>query len=335
MEKFPLLDIVIGLSLIYGFLSLLASELTRMIVTTTQWRHKQLRNTILTLFGESSPDNHSAPFKETITDRILNSPEIASEIRTFTANGQWFLLCSVSPGLFAKVLLDVLQNLPRSHPVATGSSAVAVESVSNIALIIESGSGLPSRLRTNLDRMIHQVQKTESEPEQQLLRLQNEVAFWFSCALKEPSKTYRLYLKMVSFVVSLAVVITANVDSLYIIRRISENTATRTVVMQNASYIQGCQQQLNSLDCAKQLSLLMERTVIPIGWHPANYRQQFAQINWVVILRTIGGWFLSSLAAAMGSRFWLRVFHQLSVLLGRKSKPQQPRLATPFHGDRI
>ncbi len=323
MEKFPVLDIVIGLSLIYTFLSVLTSEFTRIVVRILQWRHKQLQRTILNLFGESVSIDDPNDIKETITGKIINSPEIASAIHDFKANGQWSVLCGVSPQLFTKVLLDVLQNLPQSHPCAVADPKVAEEPIARLSCLIESGSDLPFRLQANLARMIHQAQRIESDPEQQFLRLQNEIAFWFSCALKEPAKTYKLHLKIVSFLISLGVVITANIDSLYIIRRISENTATRAVVMQEASHIQGCQQQLNSPHCAERLSLLMERTIIPISWHPANRRNQFAQLDRVVIIRTIGGWLFSSLAIAMGARFWLQVFSQLGTLFGKKSKPQK------------
>lgn len=325
MEKFPVLDIVIGLTLIYTFLSVLTSELTRIVVRLGQWRHRQLYRSILNLLGESVSDEDPNSLKETITGKILNSPEIVSAVRAFKASDQWSVLCGVSLQLFAKALLEVLQSLSQSNAGAAVPQTEKREPIAQLSLMIESSSELPSRLRNNLARMIDQVRRVEPDPNQQFLRLQEEIAFWFSCALREPSKTYKLHLKIVSFLISLVVVITANIDSLYIIRRLSENTATRAVVMQYASNIQGCEKQLNSLQCTERLSFLMERTILPISWHPANRRNQFAQVSRVVVLRTISGWFLSSLAIAMGSRFWLQIFHRLGMFLGKKSKPQPSR----------
>jgi hypothetical protein len=281
------------------------------------WRSKQLQRTILNLLGESIQNDYPNCLKETITGRILSSPEIVSAIRIFRLSDKWYVLCGVSPQLFAQVLLKVLQSLPPSKQLAR--SAV-VEPIAHLSSTIAFSPELSPQLRVNLERMIHQITQKEPDPEKQVLQLQDEIAFWFSCALQEPSKTYRLHLKMVSFGVSLAVVIAANVDSLYIIRRISENTATRAVVMEQAINIQGCQRQLGSPQCTERLSALMERTFIPVSWHPANRRKQFAQLSRVVILRTIGGWLLSSLAVAMGSRFWLQIFNHLGAVLGRKAK---------------
>jgi hypothetical protein len=316
VEKFPLLDIVIGLSLIYTFLSLLTSELTRMLVRMLHWRQRQLQRTILNLLGESVQTDHPDCLKETITGRILSSPAIVSAIRTFRLSDKWYVLCGVSPQLFAQVLLEVLQSLPPSKQLAR---SVVVEPIAHLSSTIASSPELSAQLRFNLERMIYRIRQ-EPDPEKQFLQLQDEIAFWFSCALQEPSRTYRLHLKMVSFGVSLAVVVAANVDSLYIIRRISENTATRAVVMEQAVNIQGCQRQLGSPQCTERLSALMERTFIPVSWHPANRRRQFAQLSRLVILRTIGGWLLSSLAVAMGSRFWLQIFKQLGAVLGKKDK---------------
>ena len=318
MEKFPVLDIVIGLSLIYTFLSLLASELTRTIIRMRRWRQKQLQRTILNLLGESVKNNDLDCLKETITGKILNNAEIVSAIRTFQLSGKWYILCGVSPQLFAKVLLEIIQ-MSSSKQLDIAADP-ATEPIVRLSLMIESSPELLPQLRVNLERMIHRIRQREPDAQKQFLQLQDEIAFWFSCALQEPSRTYKIHLKIVSFLVSLVIVIAANVDSLYIIRRISENTATRAVVMQHAANIQGCQRQLNSLQCTERLSSLMERTFIPVGWHPANRRKQFAQLSRVVILRTIGGWLLSSLAIAMGSRFWLQIFNQLGVMLGRKSE---------------
>jgi hypothetical protein len=233
--------------------------------------------------------------------------------------------------LFAEVLLDVLQDLAPSYQTVGADPRVAdalinhasCSTIDQLSAIIESAPEVSPLLRANLTRMIHQVQQKEADPDRQLLQLKNEIGLWFSYALRDPSHTYRLHFKFVSFLVSLVVVIAANVDSLYIIRRISENTATRAIVMRNASHIQACQKQLNSPQCTERLSALMERTTIPVSWHPSNSRKQFAQLNHVVILRTIGGWGLSSLAIAMGSRFWLQVFHRLGLFMFGGEEPRR------------
>jgi hypothetical protein len=71
MEQFPLLDIVIGLSLIYTFLSLLASELTELIITALHWGRKRLKPAMMILLGEPLElGNDPKTFKVTPTTAI-------------------------------------------------------------------------------------------------------------------------------------------------------------------------------------------------------------------------------------------------------------------------
>lgn len=337
MEKLPLLDIVIGLSLIYTCLSLLASELTEFVITVLHWRSKCLKQSIATLLGESPLRNDSEPFKDTIAARLLNSPRIVSAIQSFDRRSG--ILFKVMPQVFAEALLDVLQGLPAQNPLCSNSlstdhSNTAINSIVHLQSIIKFSPELSPQLQGNLRRIIDRVQRIEPDANRQLVQLTNEIGRWFSYAMIDALAIYKHQFKIISFLVSLVLVIAMNVDSLYIIRRISENTATRAVIMQNAVQIQDCRDHLSSPNCVERLSSLMESTTIPIGWQPSNRQKQFAQFNKVIILRTIGGWSLTSLAVAMGSRFWLQLLNQLVIASGRKSKPRRSTPSSVFHSDR-
>lgn len=330
MENLPLLDIIIGLSLIYTCASLLASELTKFVITASRWRTKCLTQCLLTLLGESSSRDNPAMFKRTITDKLLNSSYIVAATQSAHRQTRSLFLSRVSPRLWAEALLDVLQRLPQP-PTSPDQQHAVLSPIAQLQSIVVASPDLPLLLRTNLMRVIRRVQSLECNPEQQMERLKSEIGVWFRYAMVEATNTYKYHFKLISFLVSFGLTVTMNIDSLYIIRRISENTATRAVITQNVTHIQGCQRNLSSLQCTERLSRLMESTTIPVGWQPSNRRKQFAQLNPVILVRTMGGWFLSSIAIAMGSRFWLHLLNQLVVVLGRRRrKPQrgsQPILA--------
>lgn len=315
MENFPLLDVVIGLALIYTFLSLLASELAEFTVRLLQWRTKQLKQTIIALLGESSSlQQGSIDWKDSISGRVFNSSQMVAATYALNQRRQWYILYGISPQLFAEALLDVLQSLFQTDPVKIDLEN-PTEMITQLKHTLATAPELSPQLRMNLTRMLNRVESLEPDPDQQVLRLKDEIGLWFQNALIEPAEHYRIRLKWVSFLISFGLVIVFNVDSLYIIRRISENTATRAMVMRNPVHIQGCQKHLNTPPCVERLSQLMEITTLPVGWYPANRQKQFAQLNHVVLLRTIGGWLLTSLAVAMGSRFWLQIFRRLAALL--------------------
>lgn len=319
MEKLPLLDIVIGLSLIYTFLSLLASALTELVVSALQWRTKYLQQGLITLLGESfvSPDQ----FKDSITGRLWNSPQVISAIRLLNRREQSSTFSKKVPQLFAAALLDILQRLPCDSDVS--SQEASMETISQLRSIVESSPSLSPQLQANLRQLLNRVQSIEADSEQQRLRLQYELSLWFNYAITDAMTAYKHQFKLVSFLVSLVLVIAVNVDSLYIIRRISENTATRAVIMQNVLHIQGCQDNLNSSACQHHLSRLMETSTIPVGWQLSNRQRQFPQLSRVIVLRTIGGWSLTGIAVAMGSRFWLQILRRMGIIL-RVGKLRQP-----------
>lgn len=318
MENLPLIDIVVGLSLIYTCASLLSSELTKFVIDLSRWRSKYLTQCLLTLLGESS--NHHLILSRSITGKLLNSSYLTAMTQTAAQRDRSLLLAKITLHTWAEALLEVLQQLPQplsSH--LPGSSPIA-----RIESIVAAAPELSPSLRTNLTRLICRVQLLEADPNQQIERLKSEIGIWFSYAIADATNAYKHHFKLISFLISLSLTLTLNIDSLYLIRRISENTATRAVIMQNATHIQGCQTSLSSLQCTENLSFLIESTTIPIGWQPANRQKQFAQFNRVVCLRTIGGWFLSSIAIAMGSRFWLHLFNRLTAILGRSKLRSAP-----------
>ncbi|NEP09113.1 MAG: hypothetical protein F6K14_02460 [Symploca sp. SIO2C1] len=65
------LNIAIGLILIYLTCSLISSEIQELIATLFEWRAKNLKNAIAQLLGEESPDTP-------LINKIYNSPLIQS-----------------------------------------------------------------------------------------------------------------------------------------------------------------------------------------------------------------------------------------------------------------
>lgn len=324
MEKFPLLDVVIGLSLIYTFLSLLSSELTELIVTLRHWRTRSLKRAVMTLLGESlelsQDSNH---FKATITGKLYSDSRMSQIIQYFDQRHIPTTLYNAPAQLFAEILLDVLQNLLNPTGLA-GQRPPSEITVTKLLSIVESSPEISPQLRANLKRLIDRTQLIESDPNQQMTQLKLQIARWFSQAMTGALTVYKYNLKADSFFVNLALAIALNADSLYMIRRISENTATRAITVQNATQIDGCWEDLNSPYCVERMSLLMESTTLPVGWHRVNRQKQFSQLSIGKLLRAIGGWLLTTIATSMGARFWFQLLNQIVHF---RSNDPKPRLA--------
>lgn len=321
MEKLPLLDVVVGLTLIYTFLSLLSSELTEFIVTVLHWRTQSLKRGIMTLLGESLELGDDPKLKDTITGRVLRNSRMSAIAQHYNQRHVPATLPYIPAQLFAEALLDVLQSLSHTSK-PTEQKAVSEITLVELLSIVESSPEVSLQLKANLKRLIKRTQIAEPDPKQQMTQLKHEIALWFKRGMNGAFTVYKHNLKAFSFFVSLVLAITINADSLYVIRRVSENTATRTIVVQNAPRIQGCRENLNSPRCVERTSWLMESTTIPIGWHRVNRQQQFAQLSRSNILRAIGGWLLTGIAISMGSQFWFQLLNRIVDFHGREIKPR-------------
>lgn len=319
MEQFPLLDIIVGLTAVFTFVSLLASELTATVLRFLKWNDKFFIQGVVTLLGEeSSLKNGSKKLDGTISYKILKALCNNSTSLSFTWTSKSIYPDEVSPTVFAEVLLDILYGLSQNHQDSLKYEETAIDTISALSQAIQSSRELNSQLKINLQQLIQRVQFMEAKSDQQLMRLKQELGRWFRYAMVDISATCQHRSKVVSFVVSAMLVLIINLDSLYIIRRISENTATRAIVIQNATNIKACQKSLNSPECRERMTFVMERTTIPIGWWPSNIQKQFDQVNGVILMRTIGGWLFSSIAISKGSHFWLRILSRLRISLKKK-----------------
>ena len=325
MGHFPLLDIAIGLTLIYTFLSLLVSELTEFMTTLLRWRAHHLQQGIMTLLGESlALRHHPDQFKNTITGRLYHSSLIAS----ITQRSRRYRLSAgpsyIPSTVFADALLEVLQALPevaRQEPQLQQGANQSLSELVRLMSKVEDSDHLPARLKDNLKRLASRTQLQAKTTELQMEQLRLEIALWYEHSMDRLSGTYRRKVKAFTVLIGSILAILINADSLFMLRRISENTATRSVIVQNAVQIQGCQEDLSSSQCMDKMANLLDSTTIPIGWHPVNFRQQFPQLNLMVLLKVFIGWLLTGIAISMGSRFWFQILDQLVHVRETGEKP--------------
>lgn len=276
----------------------------------------------MTLLGEPLElSHHPEQFKDTITGKLYCSSSMTAITQYFDQRHLPITASNIPAELFAEALLEVLQGLPNANSPASRETASEI-TIENLLLIIESSPEISSQLRANLKQLIRRTRIVEPDSKQQMTQLKHEIALWFNQGMQGAFTVYKHNLKTFSFLVSYVLAVVINADSLYAIRRISENTATRAIITQNATQIQGCRDNLNSPRCVEQMSLLMESTTLPIGWQTANRHRQFAHQSWGTLFRTAGGWSLTAIAISMGSRFWLRLLNRLVHFRGGDSNPE-------------
>jgi hypothetical protein len=312
MERFPLLDIAIGLMLIYAFLSLLVSELTELMSRLLRWRSVQLQQGIMTLLGESIDfSQHPEQFKDSMVGRLYSSSLIAFISQRAGQSRRLVGPSSIPPLTFADALLEVLQTFEDGQQSQVLHEAGHLGGdLAKFLTILETSNQIPMQLKNDLRRLAEHTQSRTKETELQIEQFRQDIALWYEHSMDRVTTAYRRNANLFSVLIGFLIAVFINADSLYMFRRISENTATRSVIIENAIQIQGCQTDFSSESCLEKMETLLEGTTIPIGWHPINLHQQFPQRNLSNWLRAAIGWLLTSLAISMGSQFWFPVLEQ-------------------------
>lgn len=329
MGSFPLLDIGIGLILIYTFLSLLTSEITQILTAVLRWRAKHLQQDIMTLFGESTKLRRDPEqFKNTITGRLYYSSLIAAMTQRSRSSRRFVGPSYIPSNLFADALLEVLQSLPNAESKASQVSEDVHRSTDEIVVLmtkVEASDALPASLKDNLNQLAKRTQTRTQTTELQLEQFRQEIALWYEQSMTRLSGRYQRHVKAFTVLIGAVVAVVINADSLFMLRRLSENTATRSVIIQNAMQIQGCQADLSSSHCMNEMARLLESTTVPIGWHPVNFRQQFPKLQPYYLSRALFGWLLTGLAISMGSRFWFQLLNQFIHIEETEDKPDSTK----------
>jgi hypothetical protein len=203
-----------------------------------------------------------------------------------------------------------LQNLPALDDHKTQLKQEIdepIDAFTQLVSKVENSSEVPPQLKDNLRRLAQRAKTKTADAEQQLQQFRYEIALWFEQSNTRVTAIYQRHIKVFTVLVSSILAVVINADSLYMLRRISENTAMRTVIIQNVLQIEGCQNNLSSLNCMNRMASLLDSTTILIGWHPVNRRTQFPQLSGFYVLRAVIGWLLTGIAISMGARFWFQL----------------------------
>lgn len=207
-------------------------------------------------------------------------------------------------------ILEVLRSLPDINSEESELQQGPDKSIDELSVLIakiKCSSNLSPRLKDNLIRLAGQVEEKTEDTEQKIRQFRNEIAIWFEQSMVHFSRTYRRNVKALTVVTSAILAFLVNADTLYMIRRISENTATRSVIIQNAAQMEGCQNDFSSEQCMNNMASLLDSTILPIGWHSVNRQIQFSPFNVFKVFRAMIGWLLTGIAISMGSRFWFQL----------------------------
>lgn len=284
-----ILDIALGLGLVYLLLSLICQNVNEWIARALAMRSHMLEEWLRSLLKSSTnPDK--------LVEDFYNHPLIARlspPNKGYALAGRGGRPSYIPSRDFTLALLDTLAPEDETGPKTIVGIRTTVSKIEN--------EDVKKQLLLILDASEQDIEKAQLQIEQ-----------WFNDAMERVSGWYRRNMQLCSLVVALVITLLLNADTLLIADAIAHNATVRAAIVSTARE-DHLETAINAADKLEQLGL-------PLGWSLQNKRADnyskeiiFGPVTWNVVTRVIG-LLLTAFAVSLGAPFWFEVLSKLSGL---------------------
>jgi len=295
-----IIDLAIGVILVYLFLSLICSVITEWISKRLEMRAKNLEEGIRNLLSDPGGTGHSL--------KLLNHPLI----KGLSKDGK--KPSYVPSSLFALALMDIIAP---SDP-AKGSRTIAD---------LRAGvSHLPNGLRETISSLL-------DDAENSLKKARENFEKWFDEGMDRVSGWYKRDSKKIIFACALAVTLLLNADTISITQTLFRDPTMRAGLVATAQEIAKKPPSNTPEENQKNINLVkeeMNRLQLPLGWTKESVaalgwtKEPFRIWNplWGTLIKAFG-LFLTGLAVSLGAPFWFDMLNKFINLRAAGTKPEK------------
>ena len=298
------IEVAIGLLLLFSVLSIVCSAVSELIASALGLRARSLTQGIQRLL-DSKED----------ADELFGHPLIEALYRSPKRRPSY-----IPPRKFAVALLDL--KLPTAigpAPAPTGDGQGA--GGPGRAAVEEALASLPEgRLRKSLEVLWRAAEKD-------VTGFQRSVEGWFNDTMDRVSGWYRRRSQVILVVLGLAIAVGLNVNTVTVVQRLWEDAPLRNAVVEQARNAPppdtGPREDFG--DVVKDIEdgiAEVDRLRLPVGWSDAARPD-----TWYVAAI---GWLLTGIALSFGAPFWFDLLNRMAGVrsAGSRPKPAEPPSAT-------
>ena len=302
------LDVAIGLALVYLVLALVCSTVMESVAGIFHMRSSMLKKAVAELLDGK---------EGAVTKKFFAHPLI----RSLSKDGA---PSYIPPDLFARTLLDIASPQPTGRALTTDEALKGFESL--------QASDLQQTLRAVLSGAASSLEIAE-----------DHIASWFEASMERVSGWYKRKSQAIIFVVAVLVTFFANADTLQVVNRLWSEPELRAQVVQQAQQASqaASPEEANLLVEYKDGDNPVPSTPVSIKNIPAAVNGPVAQLlGWkaaedadllnkgqygTLLSAHLAGWILTAFAVSLGAPFWFDTLKRFINIRNAGTNPQEKK----------
>lgn len=319
----PILEVAIGLILVYLLLSLICSALQEALEAKLKYRASNLEQGLREILND--PDGTK------LLKDLYNHPLLFG---LFKGNydpvkprswGTSNLPAYIPAANFAAALLDTIVRGPVSTNDSTPVSAGGLSFASLHATVTNT---------TTLNKSVQRVLLIALDSANgDITKVQAAIESWFNNGMERVSGWYKRQTQFILFCLGLAITILLNVDTLRIATELYRDTTLRTSIVSQAEIVsKGTSLPTGNLN--DQITKI-QNLKLPIGWQ--GYPQPgLVKDFWIALGNSALGWMLTACAISFGAPFWFDILNKfMTIRSSVKTFEKTPAASSPQQKERL
>ncbi len=306
-----MLEVAIGLVLVYLLLSLICSAIQESLEAHMKYRASRLEEGLRELLQDKDGTQ--------LLKQLYDHPMIFGLFRgkydpakvrsSLTSN----LPTYIPPANFAVALIDTLVRGPVQSDTDTKAPPPVGEiSIDSLRAAVVNGTTLNPAVQRVLLLALDSAKGD-------LAKAQASIEAWYNSGMERVSGRYKRQTQAVLLGLGLAVAIIFNVDSMRLASELYHNDALRAATVAQAEAV-GKSEKPSATD-VNNLATSINKLNLPIGWNVDNFSWYEGSPIKIAAL-TFFGWLLTAFAISFGAPFWFDLLNKL-IVLRSTVKPQE------------
>lgn len=325
----PIIDVALGLSLIYCVYSLFTTIINEIIVSILRLRAQVLKQAIKRMLT----DNGKTP-EGNLFDKFYKHPLI----KYMSSGALSYKPSYISSENFAKTLVDLLKGLDTpANDTAINKIKEKLEELGKEKNPEKPGKekniNEPENKKEDDNWNSETMQLINSfiiDADYKIDLFKQKLEKWFNDTMDRASGWYKRKIQMITLLIGFLIALGFNVNTIEIAKHLSKNkTARDQLVFISENYVRSRQISLDTSNTLTRLDSLVARadslyekdiasvnTILGLGWGTwGNFFDGFGD--------SILGCFITALAISLGAPFWFDLLNRLVKIRGTGTKPPE------------